>query len=92
MGDGEASLGLGLEIGDLEEDRRVDDRISEDKSLREDILIELQRTRERERERLGFVDSGCSIICTAIVAKMGIFVFFFFFLYVFFLCHFLLPF
>jgi hypothetical protein len=51
MGDGEASLGLGLEIGDLEEDRRVDDRISEDKSLREDILIELQRTRERERER-----------------------------------------
>jgi hypothetical protein len=51
MGDGDASLGLGLEIGDLEEDRRADDRISEDKSLREDILIELQRTRERERER-----------------------------------------
>lgn len=49
MGDGDASLGLGLEIGDLEEDRRADDRISEDKSLREDIVIEQQRKAEREK-------------------------------------------
>ena len=47
MGDGEASLGLGLEIDDLEEDRRADDRISEDKSFREAIVFELQREREK---------------------------------------------